>query len=384
MNPSPKESPTLAACLTPAGTGAIAVLAIRGPKAWPVVRELFRHYSRPETPLPEQAELGRFWLGRIGEDSQAAKEEAVLSVQRLVPVPWVELHCHGGTEVVRWVLDILEARGLRTCSWQQLERMTNDDPVRALAAEALSQAPTARIAGILLDQYQGAFSQAIAAILTVLERNELAEATRLLEELARHGNVGRHLTVPWRVAVLGAPNVGKSSLVNALAGYQRSVVAATPGTTRDVVTAMIAVDGWPVELSDTAGLRDQAGFLEAEGIQRARTVAATADLCLWILDASAPPVWPDTPLPALKLVINKADLPAAWDLDQAEGAVHLSALTGMGIAELCQALAGWLVPEAPPPGAAVPFIPALWGKVEKAWQACVEGRYEETRQILFI
>src|SRR5207244_11945531 len=101
----------------------------------------------------------------------------------------------------------------------------------------------------------GAVGPAVDAARAALRRGDAMEAGRLLDELARYAGVGRHLTAPWRVAVAGAPNVGKSSLVNALAGYQRSVVAPTPGTTRDVVTALLAIDGWPVELADTAGLR---------------------------------------------------------------------------------------------------------------------------------
>src|SRR5205823_6640829 len=83
-------------------------------------------------------------------------------------------------------------------------------------------------------------------------------------------------------------NVGKSSLINALAGYQRSIVAPTPGTTRDVVRVPVALDGWPVELLDTAGLRGDAPALEAAGIEQAREQAASADLCVWVLDATVP------------------------------------------------------------------------------------------------
>src|SRR5262249_18501205 len=154
------------------------------------------------------------------------------------------------------------------------------------------------------------------------------------------------------------------------AGYQRSVVAATPGTTRDVVTTLTAVEGWLIELADTAGLREEAGSLEGQGIQRARAVAANADLCLWVLDASTPPVGPEGALSRIRLVVNKVDLPPAWDLGQAAGAVRVSARTGAGLAELCQALARWLVPDPPPPGAALPFTPALCSRIEEA-QGCV-------------
>src|SRR5262249_21504979 len=154
---------------------------------------------------------------------------------RAGPVPWLELHCHGGREVVRLFLELLEARGVRACSWQELDRLTADDPLQAQAAAALASALTSRTASILLDQQQGAFRRAAEAVRAALQRGERDEACPLVAELERHTSLGRRLTAPWRVAVAGAPNVGKSSLVNALAGYQRSIVSAVPGTTRDVV-----------------------------------------------------------------------------------------------------------------------------------------------------
>jgi tRNA modification GTPase len=356
------ESVTWAACLTPPGTAAIATLTLRGPQAWEIVRELFQPWSARQ-PLPAEAEIGRIWLGRLGVEWA---DEVVLTVKRTAPAPWVEIHCHGGREVIRLLLETFAARGCQVCSWQNLERQTAEDPWRAEAAIALAEARTTRTAAILLDQYQGAFGRAIAAVLAASERADTAEAQRLLAELVRYTGVGRHLTVPWRVVVAGAPNVGKSSLVNALAGYQRSVVSATPGTTRDVVTLLTAFDGWPVELADTAGWRTGGAALEEQGIVLAKVVAAEADLCLWVLDAAAPPVWPALASDKLRFVVNKMDLPPVWDVKQAAGAVPVSAQTGSGIGELCQALAAWLVPAPPPPGVAVPFTPLLCDQVEEA------------------
>jgi tRNA modification GTPase len=236
-----------------------------------------------------------------------------------------------------------------------------------------------------LDQYQGAFVQALDALSAAYRQGEAAEAGRLLDGLHKQVNLGRHLTTPWRVVVAGAPNVGKSSLVNALSGFQRCVVAPTPGTTRDVVTTIIAVDGWPIELTDTAGLRAEAESLEEQGIDRARAAAAEADLCLWVLDASEPPAWPEKSAddsPLLHLILNKVDLPPAWNLKQARNALQVSARTGAGLEELCAKLADWLVPVAPPAGTAVPFTSQLSDQIVEASSHHLAGRYKEAQQLL--
>ena len=280
---SSSDSQTWIACLTPPGQGAIATLGLFGPDAWSAARQFFRPRKGE---LPHTPESGRFWLGRLGGDLH---DDAVLAVKGVEPTCWLELHVHGGREVVRYLHDLFVGRGATSCSWQDFLHLTSADPLQALAAEALADAPTARTAAILLDQYHGAFRRALQAIDTHLERGDAAAALGIVEELARFAPLGRHLTTPWRVVIAGAPNVGKSSLLNALAGYQRSIVAATPGTTRDLVTLRLAIDGWPVEFVDTAGMRDAAETLEGQGIEQARESAATADLCLWVLDASAKP-----------------------------------------------------------------------------------------------
>jgi tRNA modification GTPase len=355
------------ACLTPPGAGAIATLALRGPRAWHAVRELFSPASPKGESLPENPDLGRFWFGRLGERSGGAPaDEVVVALKQSIPVPSVELHCHGGREVIRWLLEIFERQGTQLCSWQELERQTTNDPIQALALASLAEARTVRTAAILLDQYHGAFSRAVESIREALEENRLAQAQAEFCQLSRYKALGRHLAAPWRVVIAGAPNVGKSSLVNALAGFQRSIVAPTPGTTRDVVTTLIAVDGWPVELADTAGQRPEAEDLEQAGMDRAQTAAIEADLCLWVLDASVAPVWPTQMSPSVRWVINKVDLPAAAFFPDLDGAVRVSARTGAGLDHLLQAVASWLVPEPPPPGAAVPFTPALCDRLEQA------------------
>jgi tRNA modification GTPase len=376
---------TYAACLTPPGAGAIAVIAVRGPRAWEAVGEIFQPYRAVsgthetcQAPLrglapPANLDERRFYLGRFGDDSI---DEVVLSIRQKAPVPWLEIHCHGGAEVVRMCLECLAKRGIQICTWRELLQLTVDSSIGAAVAAEIAQARTVRTAAILLDQYQGAFEEAVRAM------GDSKTMTRLLDELVARIPLGRHLVEPWRVVVAGSPNVGKSSLVNALAGYQRSIVSEVPGTTRDLVTTAIAVDGWPVELTDTAGIRAEAVALEEQGVVRARTAAAGADLCLWVMDGSESPIWPAAEASEFLVVINKTDLPPAWDWQQANEAIRVSARTGAGLSELCDVLAARLVPQPPPAGTAVPFTPELCAAVEEAQRLCRAGETDAARETL--
>jgi tRNA modification GTPase len=282
------------------------------------------------------------------------------------------------------LLETLAADGVVLCTWQDLERQTEEDPLRAAALIALAECRTTRTAAILLDQYHGALGRALQAVDEVLERRDTREAERLLSELMRYAGVGRHLTRPWKVVFAGPPNVGKSSLINALAGYERCVVSPTPGTTRDVVTTVIALDGWLIELDDTAGLRETDHALEQQGILRAIEAGVAADLLIWVFDASTPPVWADVPSPTPPplYVINKIDLPATWDLTKAEPALHVSAVTGAGLDALCQKITQALVPHPPPAGQAVPFSPELCDRLFSVWERCAAGNLEGARSSL--
>jgi len=286
--------------LTPPGRSALASLALTGDGAWGLAARLFK---------PRAGRLagpGHFALGTLGDD---LADEVVLARH---DDSRVEIHCHGGREVARLLIETL-ARHAATPG-----PLTHSDVARRLLPFAL----TARTAGILLDQ-----------------RNNPAG------DPARYAAVGRHLATPWRVAVLGPPNAGKSSLVNALAGYQRSIVAPTPGTTRDVVGVLVALDGWPVELLDTAGVRIGEG-LEAAGIAEGLAAAAGCDLCLWVEDATAGPTPPPEGLTHALRVVNKSDIGGREGL-------RVSALTGQGLETLAAVVVAALVPEPPPPGAAV-------------------------------
>lgn len=331
-------SDTRVSLLTPLGTGAIATIEVSGPRAWEFARRLFRPAGQL---LPETPELHRFWFGRLG-DGQG--DEVILAVTAACGIT-LEVHCHGGRRVVRWVIEQFVALGC-------VEAKPTDYNPRI--SELLQRAPTLRTASILLDQFHGAFETAVRRILDSPDTTRgLTPPGSPLVELARYAPVGRHLVEPWKVVVAGPPNVGKSSLINTLAGYQRVVVSEVAGTTRDVVTVPLAFDGWPVELTDTAGLRDAEG-LEAEGIERAKRVLGEADLVVWLMDAGDPRGAEAPRAPTGLVVWNKSDLAAA-----PLPGLSISAKTGAGITELVGEIVRRLVPDPPPPGAAVPYTPQL-------------------------
>jgi tRNA modification GTPase len=375
--------PTRVAILTPPGSAAIATVALVGPAAWTVVRKLFVPASG--RPLAEDPTAGAVWFGRIGEGTA---DEVVITIPAIVPLR-VEVHCHGGRQVVSWLVELFRREGCVEVPWQELlpALMPHGDP---RAWELLPQARTTRIAAILLDQCHGACRRALDAIGTALDRNDRATAEQGLADLMQFTSIGRHLIEPWQVAVVGAPNAGKSSLVNALAGYQRSVVASVPGTTRDVVTVTVAFDGWLVELSDTAGLRQAPDELERGGVARAQQTLAASDLCLWLLDTTTQPIGPTMRLvdeigasrEKILFVLNKIDLPPTWDARDLPQAVLVSARTGAGIDELIRQVLARLVPNAPPPGAAVPYLPRFCDAVVEANHAIRQGDIDSTRAIL--
>lgn len=349
--------------LTPPGRGAIATLLVEGPGAWAVVASRFRPASgRPCTSLsPRQVAFGRFDLfsrNPVQSAVEAASVPGEEVVVRRRSDDSVELHCHGGMAAVAAIGQVLAEQGCRAVSWQEWIASQRSDPIAAAARLALAQARTERTALILLDQYHGALRTAVAAVRQSLAGGDLPGAREQLAALLGRADLGLHLADPWRVVLAGWPNVGKSSLTNALLGYQRAIVHPMPGTTRDVVAATTALEGWPVEFRDTAGLRTGGHPVEQAGVARARDELRSGDLVLLIFDAAEP--WSTAAealcrsRPDVLVVHNKCDLPAASGPERVAG--HwTSALTGEGLERLVRALVARLVPRPPLPGAPVPF-----------------------------
>ena len=305
---SPDRAGARVCVLTPQGRGAVAVVRVWGPRALAVADASFRPRRGPSL---AESPPGRLRLGRMG----AGIGDEVVAVVIASEPPEVEVYAHGGSAAVALVVDALVAEGAelrRPVAW------VRHDARSAIAAEALvdlARAPTVRTAEILLEQAQGALEADVREALAALA-DDPAEALDLVDALLGRASVGLRLIAGWRVVLAGRPNVGKSRLLNALTGYDRAIVDATPGTTRDVVTARTALDGWPVELADTAGLRPSDDPIEASGVALARARQGEADLVLVVLDRSEPLTDIDRAVIAEHarglFVANKCDLPAAW------------------------------------------------------------------------
>ena len=348
-------SPRLcAAQLTPSGRGAVATIGVRGTGAIDAVSRLFLPASgSPLSTIP----AGRVVFGRFSS-GQAVAEELVVG---LVTSDELEIHCHGGSAAAEAVLAALASEGCDVVTWREWTITKQADSIAAEAIIALTESRTERTAAILLSQLRGDLRKDVLQITRDLTAENAAAAEGALRRLLSRSGVGKHLTTPWRVVLAGRPNVGKSSVINALLGYSRSIVFNEPGTTRDVLTAITAFDGWPVELADTAGIRDSPDEIEREGAERARLRAADANLIILVTDASESwsafdeQLWQTLRhLAPILVAHNKADLQPASDDERPPG-IAVSALTGEGIHGRIGANVNALVPSPPRISEGIPF-----------------------------
>lgn len=268
-----------------------------------------------------------------------------------------EIHCHGGDAAVRRILADLRSFGGEIVEWRsQLE--AERSVWEREHSDALSRATTLRAAGWIAAQ-AGRMERAIAELTELVASGQRELAASRANEMLAWAIFGRHLTRPWEVVLAGRPNVGKSSLINALVGFERSIVFDEPGTTRDVVTADTVLDGWTIRLSDTAGQRGSAKDLEAAGIARAREAFANADARLLLIDVSQPPHADDWQLlaewPDAIVVAHKVDLPDAWSEALPKKTIRVSSLQRTGLSELSPAIVTRLVPTLPPDETAIPL-----------------------------
>ncbi len=373
----PIPSPT-AARLTPAGRGAVAVIRVCG--GWLADHERGRTVFLPANrqDLRDQP-LQRMIYGRWG---WSATEDVVVC---RTAEDVFEIQCHGGDAAVARILLDLQELGIATDSAaEQLRGAT--DTLEMELQDALSRTLTWRTADLVNEQCQGVLRGAYGRLAAIpWNTTGLAEATTLLDQLMAWATFGLHLTTPWSVVLTGRPNVGKSSLINALLGYRRAIVSEQPGTTRDVVTSMTAFDGWPVQLADTAGLRETVEELEAAGIARAQARLATADLRVVLVDIGEPPTPQDFQLvelwPQAIVVAHKCDRSDAWGPALPKQALRVSSACELGLEELQQHIATALVPAVPAPGTPVPVTSrqvACLRELRRTLEGPGEPAYRET------
>lgn len=363
---------TIVAIATPPGRGGIGVVRLSGPEARAIAGGLIEDGTTLE---PRQATLTRL---TILENASAARaiDQAIVTFFRS-PSSYtgedvVEISAHGSPVLLRSVVSASIARGARLAQPGEftLRAFLNGriDLVQAEAVNDLIAAATPLQARAAFDQLNGTLTARIveidSALLELVARLEASldfpeEGYRFVEPAAvasaidaiersvraliEEGRRGRLLREGITVAIVGRPNVGKSSLFNRLAGADRAIVTTVPGTTRDLITEVVDLNGLAVTFVDTAGLREAADEVESEGVRRAHGSVDAAHVALVVLDASQPLEDADRELlrrtesrPRV-VVANKSDRTPAWS-DAATGLLRVSAITAEGLDGLRSAL----------------------------------------------
>lgn len=368
---------TIAAVATPPGEGGVALVRLSGPDAERIGREVLVRKDMGW-------ESHRLYYGRVRDPDRGTVVDEVMFAFLRQPRSYtgedtVEIHCHGGPYVVRQVLGLVLARGARHAEPGEFTKRAflngRLDLTQAEAVLDLIRSRTDKAAGVALGQMEGGLSQEVRALreqlVDTLVQVEAAidfpeEEIELLQQAALAGKVtevvdrlsalidsyewGRLIREGVRVCIVGRPNVGKSSLMNALLGVDRAIVTATPGTTRDFIEETVNLDGLPVVLWDTAGIRGGTEGVERIGIDVTLERLEESEGCLLVLDGSAPLTPEDTEVMKRVgdrqglAVVNKSDL--GQRLTPAEVSetlphlkqVRVSALTNQGLDELRTAL----------------------------------------------
>lgn len=360
---------TIVAIATPLGRGGIGVVRLSGPSATAIGGALS---GRP-TLEPRHATLVTL-TAADGTRIDRAIVTAFPAPHSYTGEDVVEMSVHGSPAVLDAIVRCAIARGARLAHPGEFTLRAylhgRMDLVQAEAVADLIDAVTPLQARVAFDQLDGTLTARLRdiddALLDVIARLEasldfpdegyhfisdddavrgLARIQNLVETLMAESARGRVIREGVSAAIVGRPNVGKSSLFNRLAGAARAIVTDLPGTTRDLLTERIDIGGVPFTIVDTAGLRPTAGdIIEEEGIARARQAGAAADLTIVVLDLSQPlndedaALLRDTPAAKRVLVASKSDLVPAWRADDL-GALPLSSLTDEGIGALREALA---------------------------------------------
>jgi len=371
---------TIAAISTPPGRGGIGVVRLSGPDSLKIATSLFRSESEAEPGVPGRAQFGRVIDPATGE----LVDEVILTYFK-APRSYtgedvVEISCHGSPIILACVLQIVIERGARVAEPGEFTFRAffnkRIDLAQAQAVRDVINAQTQYQARVATKQLEGELSSRITPrkdslveVIVHLESSvEFVEedispetASTLLAKLgvvidaltaiANSFTFGRYVKGGFDLAIVGRPNVGKSSVFNRLIGSDRAIVTELPGTTRDALYESMSISGVPVRLIDTAGIRETTDLVESIGITRSRSAIADADISLLVFDASSPlrkedlELLDSVPEASRIIALNKTDLPNLLDeelYDQTgihlaewqDNVVSISALTGSGFEEL--------------------------------------------------
>ncbi len=411
---------TIAAISTPVGVGGIGIVRLSGPQALAIAGVLFRG---PRGPRRRRWEPQRLYYGSVIDPADGRAVDEVLTSYMAAPHSFtrqdvVEFNVHGGPVPLREVLALCLGQGARLAEPGEftLRAFVNGriDLAQAEAVLDTIQSKSAAALRVAVNQLNGRMSgqvralrQGLLEVLAYLQasidfsdddipprdvRPELQRAQATLQRLIHEADAGRVYRQGVHTAIVGRPNVGKSSLLNALLRTDRAIVTPVPGTTRDTLEETLILQGVPFVLVDTAGINESRDVVERIGVERSRRSLSEADLALLVVDGSTPCAPRDHEVAELVaaraalLVVNKADLPQAdtyAGLLPGVARVSVSALTGQGIPELeeamVQAVLGGAVQAAAEPLTANPrhraaFQRAL-AQVVAALQATHEGRF---------
>ncbi len=368
------DNQTIAALATAAG-GPVAIIRLSGARALAAVQALWRPMGQ-RNDLDRRGQERRLLLGRLYDAPDGNLiDSQCLAIYMPGPESYtgedvVELHLHGGAMGTRLALQALARQGVRGALHGEFTRraflngkmdLTQAEAVAemigATSAAALSLA-NRQLAGQMGSRVNGFYDQ-LQLLLSELESHldfpeeeldwmptpnliaELDECREALLKLAATRTEGEVLRGGVTLAIAGAPNAGKSSLLNRLLGRDRAIVSEMPGTTRDTVEAECVIRRIPFRIVDTAGIRESDDRVEQAGVERSRQAVADADVVLWLMDATLPPE-AAVPFPAdwphrgtVVTVANKCDVP---NHHVPEGAVAISALSGANLAALETAL----------------------------------------------
>ena len=365
---------TIVAVATPPGRSAIGMLRLSGPRSVEIIRSLIR--DEQFTPEPNRVVLKRI----MAADSDEVLDYALVSFfeapHSFTGEDMVEISCHGSPVILRQLLDLTQRYDarlagpgeftMRACKNGKMN-LSQAEAIRDLInaqTNAAAQQATRQLKGELSAALQPCKQELISVIVRLesalefveddLPQLQLTETERGLikiidavKGLALTYATGHLLREGLKVALVGRPNVGKSSVFNRLLRVDRAIVTELPGTTRDSLSESISLQGIPVSLTDTAGIRKAGDRIEEIGVERTHRAMADADLLVVVIDGSTELSPEDQSVLSQAsqtthiVVVNKSDLPQAPKLERALDqyeVVHLSALTGEGLDKLTTAI----------------------------------------------